>query len=140
MRRALVQSHAVSTNAKATRWGGFLYCRKQQVGRNCARRCSVDYGTKRVLMWRATSWQGEPWLRVFLSKSFIHKSTGRMYVVLRQHRTIRGCRLNHATVCIFSVILHQNSLAKVHFACVFLVCLTKNLTAHLRNQNGAVLP
>ena len=59
---------------------------------------------------------------------------------LRQHRAIRGDRLDHATACIFSVTLHQKSLPKVYFACAFLVCLTKDLTAHLRNQNCAVLP
>ena len=32
-----------------------------------------------------------------------------LFVVLRQHRTIHGLRLKHASACVFSVIRHKNS-------------------------------
>ncbi|MBR3629842.1 MAG: hypothetical protein IKN55_05130, partial [Oscillospiraceae bacterium] len=44
------------------------------------------------------------------------------------------------SACIFSVILHRNSLLGASPAASFLYNLTKNLTAHLHHQLCAVLP
>ncbi|MBR3630870.1 MAG: hypothetical protein IKN55_10455, partial [Oscillospiraceae bacterium] len=44
------------------------------------------------------------------------------------------------SACIFSVILHRNSLLGASPAASFLYNLTKNLAAHLHHQLCAVLP
>ncbi|MBR3630915.1 MAG: hypothetical protein IKN55_10680 [Oscillospiraceae bacterium] len=59
---------------------------------------------------------------------------------LRQHRTKPACRLGGTSACIFSVILHRNSLLGASPAASFLYNLTKDLTAHLHHQLCAVLP
>ncbi|MBR3631362.1 MAG: hypothetical protein IKN55_12940, partial [Oscillospiraceae bacterium] len=47
---------------------------------------------------------------------------------LRQHRTKPAWRLGGTSACIFSVILHRNSLLGASPAASFLYNLTKNLT------------
>ena len=49
-------------------------------------------------------------------------------------------RLCTSSACIFSVILHRNSLTYVSMPASFLYNLTKNLTAHLTHNLRAVLP
>lgn len=50
---------------------------------------------------------------------------------LRQHRTKPALRLCTSSACIFSVILHKNSLPYDSMPASFLCNLTKNLAAHL---------
>ena len=68
------------------------------------------------------------WIRLFF--------TG----LLRQHRTKPAWRLCTESACIFSVILHRNSLTYDSMPAGFLYNLTKNLTAHLQHKLCAVLP
>ena len=51
-----------------------------------------------------------------------------------------GSEVGGASACIFSVILHRNSLLGASPAASFLYNLTKNLTVHLHHQLCAVLP
>ena len=64
----------------------------------------------------------------------------RLLLPLRQHRTKPAWRLGGTSACIFSVILHRNSLLGASPAASFLYNLTKNLAAHLHHQLCAVLP
>ena len=57
-----------------------------------------------------------------------------------QHRAKPALRLGGTSTCIFSAILHRNSLLGVSPAASFLYNLTKNLTAYLHHQLCAVLP
>ncbi|MBR3629974.1 MAG: hypothetical protein IKN55_05825, partial [Oscillospiraceae bacterium] len=52
-----------------------------------------------------------------------------MLSIPRQHRTKPAWRLGGTSACIFSVILHRNSLLGASPAASFLYNLTKNLTA-----------
>ena len=63
-----------------------------------------------------------------------------MGIMLRQHRTISSYRFCRTSACRFSVISHKNLLTYASMPASFLCNLSKKLTAHLHDNNCAVLP
>ncbi len=61
-------------------------------------------------------------------------------MILRQHRTISSYRFCRTSACRFSVISHKNFLTYASMPANFLCNLPKNLTAHLYDNDYAVLP
>ena len=93
------------------------------------------WGTKCPVRSRTgTSWEPSPTDIGLIFQKFICKHK------LRQYRTINGWRLCRTSACRFSVISHKNLLTYASMPAKFLCNLTKNLTAHLHDNNCAVLP